>query len=136
MRLEPLDRLHANHALVLGLVGEERRTGNVANRIDTGYIRAIECIDYDSAALSLNPELLQTEIFDIPDDADRGDNALGRQCLCGAFAGIDCRGDTIGRLVQLRHFGAGQDVDALFFGVLYRNAGDLRVLGGTYLWLD
>src|SRR5437870_9664704 len=44
MRFETLDRLDADDALVLGLVREQRRAGNVADGVDAGHIGTIERI--------------------------------------------------------------------------------------------
>ena len=42
MRLEALDRLDADDALVLGLVREHRRAGDVADGVDAGHVGAVE----------------------------------------------------------------------------------------------
>ena len=77
MRIEPLDGLDADDALVLGLVGEHRRAGDIADGVDARHVGPVERIDHDRAALGLHAELFQAEILDVADDADRGDDALG-----------------------------------------------------------
>src|SRR5262245_53455341 len=51
MRLEALDGLDADDALVLGLVREQRRAGNVADGVGAGGSGASERIDYEGAAV-------------------------------------------------------------------------------------
>ena len=75
------DRLDADDALVLGLVGEHRRPGDVADGVDAGDIGPADAVDDDAAALGLHAELLEAEILDIADDADGRDEPLGRDHL-------------------------------------------------------
>ena len=83
VRMQPLDGLDADDAFVLGLVREQRRTGDVADGIDAGHVGAAGAVDDDRAALDLHAELFQAEIFDIADDADRRDDAVdGRASAC------------------------------------------------------
>ena len=79
-------------------------------------------------ALGLHAELFQAEIFDIADDADRGDDAVDGERLGAAFAVVDGRGDAVGFLVELGHLGAGENFDALLLETLARESGDLGVL--------
>ena len=83
MRIEPLDRLDADDAFVLGLVREQRRAGDVADGIDAGHVGLADAVDDDCAALGLHAERFQAEILDIADDADRGDDAVdGERLAC------------------------------------------------------
>jgi hypothetical protein len=127
MRLQPLDRLDADHAFMLGLVREHRRTCDVADRVDAGHVGPAELVDDDAAAVGLHTELFQSEAFDIADDAGGGDDAVGRD-LFGFAARFDRCRDAVAVLVELRHLGAGHDPDALLFERLVRERGDLRVL--------
>src|SRR4029077_4191595 len=95
MRMQALDRLDADDAFVLGFVGEQRRAGYVADGIDAGHIGLADAVDDDGRALGLYPELFQAEIFDIADDADRGDDAVDGQRLRAALAVVDGRGDAV-----------------------------------------
>ena len=79
-----------------------------------------EAVDDDGAALGLHAELFQAEILDIADDADRGDDAIDGERLRAALAVVDGRGDAVGLLVELRHLGAGEDLDALLLEALAR----------------
>ena len=80
-----------------------------------------------AAALGFYAEFFQAEIFDIADDADRGDDALDGKRLRAAFAVVDGRGDAVIFLVQLRHLGAGENFDALLLKTLAREGGDLGI---------
>jgi hypothetical protein len=52
---------------VLGLVGQHRRAGDIADRIDAGHIGLAVAVDDDEAAVGLDAERFQPEIFDIAD---------------------------------------------------------------------
>jgi hypothetical protein len=71
MGIEALDLLYADDALVLGLMREHRRAGDIADCIDAGHIGAAETISQDYAFLGLHPQCFEAEIFDISDDANR-----------------------------------------------------------------
>src|SRR5579864_1685863 len=62
--LQPGDRLDADDPLMLGLVGEERRSGDIADRVNAGHIGAAVAVDNDGAALDLHAELVEPEILD------------------------------------------------------------------------
>src|SRR5262245_29821997 len=111
MWLEALDRLDADDALVLGLVRQQRRTGNVADGVNPGHIGAIERVDHDGAAVGLHAELFKTEMFDVAGDADRGDDSLDGERLRTALAILDSRSDAVRPLVELRHLRAGRARD-------------------------
>ena len=70
-------RLDADDALVLGLVGEHRRAGDVADGVDAGDVGAAEAVGDDGAAVDLDAERLEPEALDVADDADRRDQPLG-----------------------------------------------------------
>src|SRR5262249_54033123 len=133
VRLQALDRLDADDALVLRLVREQRRSGHVADGIDAGDVGAIERIDDYGAAFGLHAELFQPEILDIADDPNRGDDAFGRHGLRAALAVVDGRGNAIRFLVELGHLRAGEDLDPLFLELLAGKGRNLGVLGGENL---
>src|SRR5664280_2479669 len=127
MRAQALDRRDADDALMLGLVRQHRRTGDVADGIDARHIGPIELIDGNDAAISLDAEFFEPEIFDVADDAHCRDDALGGDGL--RFAALfDSRGDTGALFLELRDFGIGQNLDALLLEALACQPGDLRVL--------
>src|SRR5581483_8356071 len=65
VRAEPLDGLHTHHALVLGLVRQHRRPGNVADGVDARYVGAPVAVDDDGAAVDSDAQLLEPEAFDV-----------------------------------------------------------------------
>ncbi len=105
MRVEALDRLDADHALMLGLVSQHGRTCDVADSVDARNVGLAVAVDDDDAAVGLHPELFEAEILDIADDADRRDHALelGRDRL--ALAVVDGGDDAVGLLLELDHLG-------------------------------
>ena len=126
--MQALDRLDADDAFVLGLVRQQRRAGDVADGVDARHVGLAEAVDDDRAALGFHAEFFQAEIFDIADDADRGDDAIDGQRLRAALAVVDGRGDAVGLLVELGHLGAGEDLDALLLKALAREGRDLGIL--------
>ena len=123
----PLDGLDADDALMLRLVRQHRRPGDVADGVDARNVRAAQSIGHDRAAIDLHAELLQPEIFDVADNAHRRNQALGGDRLRG-LAIIDGGGDGIGALLHLCDLGAGQNLDALLLEALARMSRDLRIL--------
>ena len=85
-------------------------------------------VDDDGAPLGLHAELFQSEILDIADHAHRGNHPVDGERLRAALAFVDGRGDAVGLLVELRHLGAGHDLDALPLEALAREGRDLGVL--------
>src|SRR5215510_14366478 len=81
VRVEALDRLNANDAFMLGLVGKHRRTCDIADGIDAGNARPAELVDDDGASIRFYTDFLETKIFNVADDADGGDHALDGQRL-------------------------------------------------------
>ncbi len=128
MRMQALDGFDANDAFMLGLVREERRAGDVADGVNPRHVGFARAVGDDGAALDLHAEFFQAEILGIADDADRRDDAIDGERLRAALAVVDGRGDAVGLLVELRHLGAGQDLDALPLEALAREGGDLGVL--------
>src|ERR1700733_877025 len=131
--MKPLDRLDADNAFVLGLMREKWRPGDVADGVDSRHVGLARAVDDNGAALSLHAELLQTEIFDVADDADGGDDALDGKRLYPAFAIVDGGGDAIAGLVELGDLGAGVNFDALLLETFAREGGDLGIFGGKDL---
>src|SRR4029450_12640628 len=103
--------------------------GKVADSVDAGHIGAIERIDHDGAAVGFNAKLFEAEMLDVAGDADRGDDALDGERLRAAFAVVDGRSHAVRPLIELRHPGAGQDLDALLLELLARECRNLRILG-------
>src|ERR1700735_137381 len=95
MRIQALDTFDANDAFMLGLMGEQGRPGDVADSIDTRHTGLAKAVDHNRAAISLDTEFFETKIFDIADDADRGDDAIDGQRLRTALAVIDGRGNAV-----------------------------------------
>src|SRR5262249_798118 len=62
-------RLDADDALVLGLVREQRRAGDVADGVDAGHTGAVERIDHDGAAVGLPAKLFAAGMVDVSRDA-------------------------------------------------------------------
>jgi len=126
--MQPLDRFDADHAFVLGLMRKKRRAGDVANGINSRHAGSAEAIDDDSPPLGLNADFFQSEIFDVADHADRRDDALDSKLMRAALAVVDGRGNRVALLVELRHFSAGGNLDALLLEALARESGDLGIL--------
>src|ERR1700722_13310297 len=133
VRMQSLDRLDADDAFVLGLVRQKRRTGDVADGVDSRHVGLAGAVDDNGAALGLHAEFLQTEIFDVADNADGGDDALDGKRLYATFAIIDGGGDAVAGLVELGDLGAGIDLDALLLETFARECGDLGIFGRKYL---
>jgi hypothetical protein len=76
MRMQALDGLDADHAFMLGLVRQHRRTRDVADGVDAGHVGLAVAVDHDAAAVGLDAELFQPRIFDVADHADRRDHPL------------------------------------------------------------
>src|SRR5579862_2763464 len=136
MLMQPLDRLDADDAFVLGLVRKERRPGDVADGVNAGNVGFAGAIDDDHAALGFHAELFQAEILYIADHADRGNDPLDGERLRAAFAVVDGGGDAVALLVELGLLGAGQNLDALLLETFAREGGDLGVLGRQDLRQD
>src|SRR5450631_1792458 len=71
VRMQTLDGLDAYHALMLGLVRQHRRPRDVAYGVDAGHAGRTIAVDHDAAAVGLDAEFFQSEIFDITGHADR-----------------------------------------------------------------
>ena len=113
---------------MLGLVREQRRAGDVADRVDAGHTCAVQCIDRDRGAIALHADLFQTEVLDVAGYPDGGDDALHGNGLRRSFAVVDRGGDAVGLLVELRDFRTGKNLDALLLELLAREGGDLGIL--------
>ena len=113
---------------MLRLMREHRRARDIADRVDALHIRAAEIVDDDRAALRLHAELLEAEILDIAGDADRRDQALGRDGDARALGILDMGSDAILRLLDLRHLGAREYLDAGFLEAFAGMGRDLRIL--------
>ena len=131
--MQSLDGFDADDAFVLGLVRQERRAGNIADGVNAGHVGLAGAIGDDRAALGLHAELFQPEILDIADNPYRGNDPLNGERQRAALAVVDSCGDAVGLLIELRHFGAGVNFDALLLKTLAREGGDLGVLDGKNL---
>ena len=76
MHLHAGDRLDHDHALMLGLVRQHRRAGDVADGPDARDIGAAMIVDNDGAALDLHADLLEPEILGVALHADRRDQPV------------------------------------------------------------
>ena len=81
MRIKSLDCLDTDDPLVLGFVGQHRRSGDVTDCVDAGDICLVELIDHNDAAVGLHAELFQPQIFNVADHADRRNHAFDREGL-------------------------------------------------------
>src|SRR5262249_21841603 len=135
MRIESLDRLNADNALVLGLVGQHRRPRNVAYCIDAGDIGLAELVNHDDAAIGFHAQFFETEILDITDNANCRDDPLNSEGLRFA-ALLNCRCNAVGFFVEFGHFRIRVDPDALLLKTLSRKALDLVIFNGQNLWQD
>ena len=126
--VQALDRLDADHPLVLGLVGEHRRAGDVPDRVEAGHVGAAEPVGDDDAPLDRHAELVQADPLDVADDPHRRDQLLRRQRLGLAVRALDRGGHRIGALLDLGYLGPGEDLDALLLEALAGEPGDLGIL--------
>src|SRR5262252_8653200 len=133
MRLEALDGLDTDDALMLRFVGEQRRTGNVADGINAANIGAAITVDLDGAAVDFDAKPFKAKIFYITGDADCRNDAFDGMCLGTAFAIIYGRCNAIGLLVEAGHLGACENLDALLLERLAGEAVDLGILNGEDL---
>src|SRR5207244_11258541 len=76
VRIQALDGLDADHALMLGLVREHRRPRDVADGIDPGHIGLAVAVDHDDSAIGFNTNFFQAQILDIADHPDRRNHPL------------------------------------------------------------
>src|SRR5581483_9151631 len=107
VRLQAGYRLDADHALVLGLVGEHRGAGDVADRVKAGNVGAPVAVDDDGAALRLDAQLFESEVFDVADDAGGRNHPVGSDFLALAVLALDHRGDRVLALGDLGDLGVG-----------------------------
>src|ERR1700720_515691 len=133
MRMQALDGLDANHTFMLGFVRQKRRTGDIADGVESRYVGLAYPIDHDRTAVGFHAELFQAKALDIADDPDRRDHALDRERLRAALAVVDRRSDAVRLFIELCHFGAGEDLDALLFEALACKGGDFGILNGEDL---
>ena len=75
MGIEALDLLDADDALVLRLMGEHRRPGDIADCINAGDIGAAETVGHDDAFSTFTPNLRGRD-FRVADHTHRRDDAI------------------------------------------------------------
>jgi hypothetical protein len=89
------DPLDADHPFVHRLVRQPRRADEVADRVDAGFAGAQPFVDEDMAPFDLDAGVFEPDVFDIADDPDGKDDAVG---YC---AGRKVKGGKIRALVRL-----------------------------------
>ena len=104
VRMQALDGLDADHALMLGLVRQHRRACDVADGVDAGHVGLAVAVDHDAAAVGFDAEFFQAEVFDVADHADRRNHPLELDRL-RLLAVVDGGDDAVGLLLEFRHFG-------------------------------
>src|SRR6516164_1586069 len=132
MRMQAFDGLDADYTLMFDLVRQKRRTGDIADGVNSWHVGLAHTVDNNRAAVGFHAEPFQPKIFDVADDSDRRNHSLDRECLRAALAVVDCRGDTIALLVEFRDFSTGKDLDALLFKALARERSYFRI----FRWQD
>src|SRR5262249_8232130 len=95
VRLLASNRLDADDALVLCLVREHRRTGDVADGVDAGNVGPAEAIDDDCPLLDLYAQRLEAEVLGIAHHPDGEDHALGLDLLALPTLRLDRRRDAV-----------------------------------------
>src|SRR5690606_5577581 len=75
--LQALDHLDRRHALMLGLVRQHGRAGDIADGIDALDVGAAVTIGNDDAPVGFYANGFEADILDIADDADSGNHLLG-----------------------------------------------------------
>ena len=127
MRMLPRDGLHRDDRLMARLVGQPGRAGEVADGIDARLAGVAEGAGEHMRAVHLHLRALKAEILDIADDADGGDQAVGRDLLHLAIR-LDDRSDAVRALADALHPRAGQQLHALLGEGLGDEAADLLIL--------
>ena len=133
VRMQALDRLDADHALVLGLVRQHRRPRDIADGVEARHVGLAEAVDDDAAAIGLHTKCFEAKALDIADDTDRRDHPLGGDVLLVALVVFHGGGDAVRALHHLRHLGRRQDLHALLLEGLARDGGDFRILDRHHL---
>src|SRR5256885_16755190 len=110
MRVQSLDCLHANDALMLRLVGKQRRASDIADGVNSRHAGAVERIDGYCTPSGLHADFFEAEILDIPGNADGGDDALGGERLHATFAVLDVGRDALCLSVEFAYLAAGEDL--------------------------
>ena len=133
VRVQPLDGLDADHAFMLGLVRQHRRTCDVADGVDAGHVGLAVAVDHDAAAIGLDAEFLQAEVLDVADHADRRDHPLELDGLRLPLPSSMVATTLSAFFSSFVTLVLGEDLDALLLEPLAREAGDLGVLDGQDL---
>src|SRR5271166_432437 len=128
VRLQALDRLYAQDALMLGLVCQQRWASHVPDGINPPHAGTIERIDNNRATPCLYANLFEAEILDISGHPDGGDRSLEVERLHPALSVVDGCADSIGFLIELGHLGPGEYLDSLLLELLARECGNLDIL--------
>ena len=114
-------------------MGKHRRTRDVADGVNAGDVGAPEPVGDDEPLFDFYAQRFQAEAFDVADDADGGDEALGFDRLALAVAVLDGSVDATAAALHRRNLGSGEDADAVLLERLAGEGSDLGILGGKDL---
>src|SRR3546814_4532533 len=126
--VEAGDLLDADDALVLGLVGQHRRAGDVADGVDAGLPRAAVAIHLDDAALGLHLGALEPQVLDVALHADGGDHAVDGDLALLAGLLLAGPGHAVPVLLHRRTLRLGEQLHALLLAALSGLNADLLTL--------
>src|SRR4051812_34487639 len=105
------EELGEHDALALTLVGEHRRTGDVADSVNALHRRLHPLVDLDEAAIGeLHAELLDADVVDDWGAAGGDEHFLDLEILFLA-GDVDAHGDGILSNLDVADLGAGDDID-------------------------
>ena len=102
MRLETGNLLNTNGTFMLGFMGQHRRTGNVANRIDAFDIGATIFINDDAATVGFDAKLFKAEILDIALNTNSRNDTVGLDDFSLAALFLDGSLNSIAALLDAR----------------------------------
>ena len=88
---------NTDNALVLGLVCQHRRAGDIADGVDAFDIGFAVAVDDDAAPVGLHTEFFKSEIFDVSLNTDGGNQPVGGDRLGFAVLGFHMRRDACWR---------------------------------------
>src|SRR6185437_10562173 len=128
VHLEAGDGLDDDDALVLGLVRQHRRAGDVADRPQAGNVGAAVVIDDDGATVDLHAELFEPEVLRVALHADGRDQGIAGDVDLAAVLELDMGHDAGLRFVDLGDLGLGHELDTALFEALLYVRGDFGVL--------
>ncbi|QTK78702.1 hypothetical protein AT6N2_C0861 [Agrobacterium tumefaciens] len=121
------DLFDADDSLVLSLVGEQWRTRDVTDGVDTGHVGLAVTVDDDEAAIGLHASSLKADALDVGNDADGGDHPIGRNLFRRTVLLLQRRGDGVRALLHLGNLGFQMDLHALLLELLFGEGRDFGV---------